>query len=339
MTEAWQLYISTVVILGGIYAISTLALNLQFGTAGVIDFAFILFVAAGAYTAAVLSLGAPSDSSYQSYFFGADLPFPLPILAAAVVAAALSFLIGLLTLRRLRRDYEAVVMLVVSLIALNLVTTYVGVLNGANGLSGIPKPLATQLHVSPFGLQYQWMYSAFVLAVLLAAAWLVRRILRSPQGRVFRAVRENERAAASLGKNVAAARLKAFVVGGAIAGVSGALLAFFLGTWSPGNWEVTVTFLFFAAVIVGGRGRPLGAIVGAFLVPVGLIEVVRFVRFSSPLVDPLRWIIVGLLVLAFLWFRPQGLFPERPTRFAVPSDLPQTPEKRPSAGGSIDDVR
>jgi len=324
MSEAWQLYISTLIILGGIYAMGCLGFNLQFGTAGVINLAFVLFVAAGAYTAAVLSLGAPSDDSYQRYFVGGSAPFPIPLIAAGAVGGGLALVIGLLTLRRLRRDYEAIVMLVVSIIALNVVTTYVGIFNGANGLSGIPKPLAGALQLSPYGLHYQWVYSGLVTACVVGTVFLVKRITYSPQGRVFRAVRENERAAAALGKNVTGVRLKAFVAGGVIAGVSGGLLAYFIGSWGPGNWGISVTFLYLVAVIVGGRGSLLGAIVGAILVPVLFIEVVRFIRLESPLVDPLRWIIVGLLVLGFLWFRPQGLVPERPTRRVDSSPRPST---------------
>lgn len=316
MSDAWQLYTSTVLIYAGIYAIGCLGLNLQFGMTGLINFAFIMFVAAGAYTAGVLTLGPSSEGSFQQYIGGANLPFPLPVIAAAIVGAILSLFVGLLTLKRLRRDYEAVVMLVVSLIALNLIRTQAGIFNGSNGLSGIPKPSASALGLSPYGLSYQWVYAGITFSFLLIVYWVVHRITASPQGRVLRAVRENERAASALGKNVAGARLKAFVAGGAIAAVSGALLSQFLSSWGPGNWEITATFLYFAAVIVGGKGSNLGAVIGAVLVPVGFIEVVRFIRLTSPLVDPLRWITIGVLVLLFLWFRPRGILPERPGRFS-----------------------
>lgn len=329
MSEAWQLYASTLLIYAGVYAIGAMGLNLQFGLAGLINFSFIMFHAAGAYTAAILTLGPSTPTSYQQYIAGATLPFPLPILAGGVVAGCLALVVGLITLRNLRRDYEAIVMLVISLIALNLTRNSVELFNGSNGLSGIPRPLATTLGLSPYGTTYQWLYAAIVGIWFLIVFFLVWRITTAPLGRTLRAVRDNEDAAAALGKDVAALRLKTFIAGAFIAGISGGLLAQFISSWSPGNWEVAATFLYFAAVIIGGTGNNVGAVVGAVLVPVAFIEAVRFFPQVSPVVDPLRWIAVGLLVLLFLWFKPEGVIPERPKRFREPvSSRTLSPNKR-----------
>ncbi len=317
MSSSMQFYVSNLLVYLAVDVMACLGLNLQFGVAGLINLAFIVFQAAGAYTAAVLTLG-PSSSmgGFQSYVLGAHLPFPLPLLAAAVVGGALSYIVGLVALRRLRTDYQAMVMLVISLIATTVVTNATGLFNGSNGLALIPRPLQSVLGFSPVG--YQWFYVVLSFACTMIVWVVVRRITGSPLGRTLRAVRDNDAAAMSLGKNVTQMRLTAFVTGGAIAGFSGAILAQYISAWSPGSWLFPESFVYFSAVIVGGAGNNMGAVVGAALVPVAFLEATRYIpQFGYPgLVDALQWVVVGLLTLAVMWFRPRGVFPERTRRFA-----------------------
>jgi len=315
VSVAWQFYISTVLVYLGVDVIACWGLNLQFGVAGLVNFAYIIFQAAGAYTAAVLTLGPATKGGFQQYVGGAYWPFPLPILAAGVVGGLLAALVGGFAIRRLRSDYEAMVMLVVSLIATSVATNQSGLVNGPNGLALVPKPLATMVNLSPIG--YQWLFVGITAAICLCVYWLVHIVTSSPLGRTLRAVRDNEQAAAALGKNVTGLRMLAFVLGGVIAGVSGAILVEFISAWSPGSWLYPETFVLFTAVIVGGSGNNLGAMVGALLVPVAFLEATRFVpQFGPPgLIDALQWIIVGVLALVFLWFWPRGVIPERRRRF------------------------
>src|ERR1700720_1787716 len=122
------------------------------------------------------------------------------------------------------------VMLVVSLMATSLAQNWIGLVNGPAGLSLIPQPLVDQLNLAP--LDYQWAYVGFSVALLLVVLYVVHRITSSPLGRVLRAMRDNEHAAAALGKNVTALRLTAFIVGAVIAGMSGAVLVQFIGAWA-----------------------------------------------------------------------------------------------------------
>ena len=120
MSVAWQFYISSVLIYLGVDIMACWGLNIQFGYAGLVNFSFIIFQAAGAYTAAVLTLGHATPGGIQEYVGGAHWPFPLPILAAGLVGGLLAAVVGAIGLRRLRSDYEAMVMLVVSLIATSI---------------------------------------------------------------------------------------------------------------------------------------------------------------------------------------------------------------------------
>jgi branched-chain amino acid transport system permease protein len=142
---------------------------------------------------------------------------------------------------------------------------------------------------------------------------VIRRIVRSPLDRVLRAIRDNEMAAGALGKNVGAARLWTFVVGNAMAALSGALLIQFIGAWSPSGWEYAETFVYLSAIIIGGRARRGGVALGAVLLGVGISEGVRYLpSFGAPsLAGALQFMLIGLLIIGFLWWRPQGILPER----------------------------
>jgi branched-chain amino acid transport system permease protein len=310
-----QFYISTLVIYLFIDIIGVLGLNLQFGVAGIINFAYIVFVAVGAYTTAVLSLGPDYAGNFQHYVFGASWPFPLPLLAGGVVAGLLSLLVGVISLRRLRSDYQAMVMLVLSLIATLLVTNATGLVNGPAGLANVPQPLYDQLGLDP--VSYQWVYAVWAGFLTVVTFLFVRGITNSPLGRTLRAMRDNEGAASALGKGVIGLRLMIFVVGGVIAGISGGVFVEFIQAWSPGSWLYPETFVFLAAILVGGAANNWGVMLGTLLVPITFLEATRYLPriFFDGFIEAMEWVVVGLLILLFLWFRPRGLFPEKPARF------------------------
>ena len=128
MTNAQQYYVTLLLVYLGVDIIAALGLNLQFGVTGILNFAFIIFQSVGAYTYALLTLGPPGPGNLlgaglQTYFWGTTLPFPLPFIAATVVGAGLSLLVGLIVLPRLRGDYQAMAFLVVRIA---YVLAYVG---------------------------------------------------------------------------------------------------------------------------------------------------------------------------------------------------------------------
>jgi branched-chain amino acid transport system permease protein len=315
-------YVINLLIYAGVDAIACLGLSQQFGVAGVTNFGFIIFQAAGGYTAAILALPDKSaNGGFQSYILGWHLPFPLPWIGAAIVGGLIALPFTFLVGRRLRGDFAAVGLLVAAVLLNLLVTNYVPLFDGDAGLSLIPEPL--QGEYNPQSNGYQW---AFVVVALLLAALVflfVRRITESPYGRTLRAMRDNDAVADSLGKNLLSLRTGMLVLGGAIAGLSGGILVSYITTWSPAAWGYAETVVLFAAVIIGGAGNHVGAVLGAVLVPVGFEEVTRFIPTSNNLppnlIPSLEWVAIGLLIVVFLWFRPQGVLPERKRVIALPS--------------------
>ena len=321
-------YLINLLIYAAVDATACLGLSQQFGVAGVTNFGFIIFQAAGGYVAAILALPASSaNGGFQSYIGGLNLPFPLPWIGAAVAGGVIALPFAFLVGRRLRGDFAAVGLLVTAVLLNLLATNYRPLLNGDAGLSLIPAPFQGEFNPQSSG--YQWIFAAGAIVVCALVYWLVRRITKSPYGRSLRAMRDNDTVADSLGKNLLAMRTAMLVTGGAIAGLSGGILVSYITTWSPAAWGYAETVVLFAAVIIGGAGNHLGAVLGAILVPVGFEEVTRYIPTSNNLppnlIPSLEWVAIGLLIVTFLWVRPQGILPERKRVLPVTA--------RPDAGG------
>jgi ABC-type branched-subunit amino acid transport system ATPase component/ABC-type branched-subunit amino acid transport system permease subunit len=316
MSLAVQAYVTTLLVYLGVNSIACWALNLQFGVGGVMNFAFILFQSIGAYITAVLSLPKASTQVDERYILGYQLPWPLPLVAAVVAGGLLAALIGAFALRPRRRDFQATVMLVVSIIAETLVVTQQGWFNGAAGLFGMPHPFASSLNLTFSG--YNWFFVALTAVFAVVVLAFVSRLTAAPWGRRLRAMRENPEALESLGVNVRRQSLTVYIVGGAIAALSGGLLEEFLTAWSPSAWSTGETFIYFVAIIVGGLGSTFGAFFGAFLVLGVFLELPTYLPTLSNAntEEALQAAAIGVLILAFLWWRPGGVFPERRRKLA-----------------------
>lgn len=316
-------YLIILLVYGAVDVIACLALSQQFGISGVTNFGLIIFQAAGAYAAAILAL--PPDTAnggFQHYIGGWNLPFPVPWLGAAAAGALLALPFTFLVGRRLRGDYAAIGLLVTAVLANLLVTNYVPLFNGDAGVAIVPTPMQSSVFTTTSN-SYQFGFAAGVVVLAAAVYWFLRRITESPYGRTLRAMRDNDRVADSLGKNLFSLRTGSLVLGGALAGLSGGILVSFISVWSPPAWTYAETIVLFAAVIIGGAGNHAGAVLGAVLVPVGFEEITRFITSARPNLPPnllpsLQWVAIGVLITVFLWFRPQGLLPERRRVIGVP---------------------
>jgi ABC-type branched-subunit amino acid transport system permease subunit len=188
--------------------------------------------------------------------------------------------------------------------------------NGWDGITGVPQPLADVLNLDPnsYGLFYLGLCSVILILVYLFA----QRLYSSPFGRALRSVREDEIVAQGLGKNVFTLRLRAFVIGAFVAGIGGGLLVTYVDAFNPSAWASPETFFLWAALLLGGSANNRGAMLGAFLVPVLFAEATRFLpNFYSPeFVNASRYIAVGILLILIVRFRPQGLIAERRLRIS-----------------------
>jgi ABC-type branched-subunit amino acid transport system permease subunit len=154
-----------------------------------------------------------------------------------------------------------------------------------------------------------------VLVLLFLSYLLVQRLSRSPFGRMVRSVREDERAAAAYGRQIFFTKYRAYLFGAALAGLTGGLFAIFISAFNPSAWAPQELLLIYAAILVGGRGNPRGVILGVFVVYIGFIELTRYLPSpaSRPDFGPaLRQVLIGLMIILVLRFRPEGVFRERP---------------------------
>lgn len=312
MSNGTLYYLTTIVTYAAVDMMACLGLNLQFGVSGITNFGFIIYQAVGAYVAAILSLpGDSANGGFQVYLGGLHMPFPLPWIGAALAGAVIAVPTGLVVRRSLRPDYAAVAMLVTAVFLNTFVNNFRALFNGAAGLALVPSPLGGVLNSQSVG--YQVAYSAFALVLVAVVYFVVRLITESPYGRSLRAMRDDELVAGAIGKNTDRMRMTILVVGGAIGGLSGAMLVGFINLWAPSAWTYPETIVLIAAIIVGGRGNNIGAMFGALLVPVGFLEITRYIPpFGPPgLVPALEWVVTGILILIFLWARPEGILRER----------------------------
>lgn len=333
MSAALAYYLIAITVFFACNALMVMGLNMQFGLAGVINLAYYVLVAAGGYLVALSVVGPASaqGGGIITYVGGWHLPWWGGWIVAAVGGAAVAALITLVVVRRLRSDYLAIGTLALGAVAYLLVGNTSSFLNGWTGLSGVNTPLSNLPGLSRLG--HSLVFAILTLLLVALGVWMSRRLTISPFGRALRAIRDNENTAASCGKDVAQLRLKAMLIGGVFAAFGGALFIQYIGSISPAMWAVPETIVMFAALIVGGRGNTWGAILGAALVPVGFLEATRFlpaIGNNPDIVPALRWVAIGLLLMGFLYFRPQGILPER--RTLVRSRPPAKREASAAAG-------
>ena len=288
------------------YAIICLGLNVQWGQTGLFNVGVAGFVAVGAYVSALLT-----TPEAAGRFGGFGLPIIAGWIGGALAAGFLTFLVGAVTIR-LRSDYLAIATfgcaVAIQLCLLNLEP----LTGGPFGIGFIPRPFAGSAG-DPllFGALNLAVLAAVVLAVYLA----LERLVRSPWGRVLRAIREDEAAALALGKNAVRFRLQAFAIGGAIMGLAGATQAHFIGFIAPDNYLPTLTFQVWAMLIVGGSGNNRGAILGAVVVW-GLWAVsssavsAAFPPDQQARAASLQIVMIGVALCAILLLRPRGILGE-----------------------------
>jgi branched-chain amino acid transport system permease protein len=301
------------------YAISAIGLNLQFGYAGLLNFGHVAFMMVGAYGSAIT--------------VEAGGPFWLGIIVGILLAVVLGLLLGIPTLR-LRADYFAITSIAAAEV-LRLVIRSGWAEPVTNGVFGIQGTARTFFNLNPFtgGETYglgSWLVTGRRLWVMIVGWLLVvffilltRRLIYSPWGRVLKAVREDEDATRSLGKNVFSYKLQALMIGGGIAAVAGILLAVDQQNVTPDAYLPRVTFILYVMVILGGAGTILGPVVGALIFQFLFFTFDAFmasaqaeISWVNDLLTPaqagqIKWVLVGVGLMLLMIYRPQGVLGSR----------------------------
>ena len=286
------LFLGTII---GIYAIMALALNLQYGFSGLLNFGLVAFFAIGAYASAILSVN--------------GVPILISIILAVLVSTLAGALIAIPTMK-LSVHYWAIVTISIAELVRVIIQNEEWATGGTFGLGDIPQPLVTLI---PQGW-YSTFFFLLTLVILLACYLICRTLVNSPYGRVLKVIREDEEYAESLGKDVPSFKLRTMALGAALTGLAGALYAHFTTYLNPAAFEPIVTFIIWAAVIMGGKGNLKGGILGAVII-VLLYNSTRFVGdyidLSAATIASIRLALIGLLITAIVLVRPNGIMPER----------------------------
>ncbi len=304
------------------------------------------------------------DPSRTGFLGGLGLPILLSWLAGGALAAGAAWLIGKVALG-LRADYLAIATLGIAEIVISVLRNEDWLSRGVKNVTGLPRPVPYEIDLQRSERFAEWVewfraerltdlegaaragafqadlieasslfvklcYAGLFTAVLLIILILCVLALHSPWGRMIRAIRDNEVAAAAMGKDVTGRHLQIFVLGSAVVGIAGAMLTTLDGQFTPGSYNpLRYTFLIWVMVIVGGSGNNLGAVIGGFLIWFVWIEaepaaawlmegIAGLIGTSGDLHDQLvgraqhmRLIVMGIVLLLVMRFTPGGILPER----------------------------
>ena len=283
-------YLLHILIYIGIYSILSVSLNLLVGYTGILSIAHAAFYGVGAYVAALMALKLHS-------------PFILNLLLGIIAAGILGALIGIPSLR-IKDDYFVIATFAFQVIVFSVLNNWVSFTSGPMGLPGIPQP-------NIFGLKISSHIEFLILVTLLAAFvfWISNRVVKSPFGRVLKAIREDEVFAQSFGKNIFAFKLKVFMISAALAAIAGVMYATYISFIDPTSFTIMESIFIISIVIIGGAGNLWGSVIGA-VVLVALPELLRFVGLPNAVAANIRQILYGSLLVIFMMWRPQGFIGE-----------------------------
>jgi branched-chain amino acid transport system permease protein len=305
-------YLVSLAIMAGIYAVFALGLNIQWGYTGLFNIGIAGFFCIGAYTSAMITTPMPTGvyAKYVHQIFGLNLPFVFGLLGAAVVCGIVALLIGIPTLR-LGEDYLAIATLGIAETVRLIFNNETWLANGPRGLMGLPQPLHKLVEPN----NYNYVYLVIIVLVMVLIYLLIERAIRSPWGRVLRAVREDEVSASMSGKDIFNFKMQSLVFGAMVMGIGGALYAHYTKAISPSVFTPLYgTFIIWVMLMAGGSGNNKGAILGAYVIWsiwIGTTFLTNFLPYTLKARAPyIRFLVIGVLLEIILLYRPQGLLGE-----------------------------
>ncbi len=307
------------------FAVAALGLNVQFGYTGLLNFGQAGFMACGAY-----GLGMTSK------YFGISMWWGIPL--GILFSVALGLLMGIPTLR-LRADYLAIVTIasaeIIRLIVRSVkFKTYFGGSDGINGFSDEFRKLGNSFGIEesaqygfwPFRFTGRELWTLVVGWIVVALlGFLVYKLMKSPWGRVLKAIREDEDAVKSLGKNVFSYKMQSLILGGVIGTISGMIFALDRASVQPDNYSRDVTFYILTALVLGGVAKVSGSIIGPMIfwglftfmdnflrqVAKDPINIGNLTIMNSTQVGQFNYMLIGLTLILLMVYRPQGVFGNR----------------------------
>jgi branched-chain amino acid transport system permease protein len=293
----------TVGILIGIYGVVAIALNFQYGEAGLINFGVVAYFAIGAYTFAILTAGPPSETALDQYRWGFNLHPFLAALLAGLVGVIFAMISGWPALR-LRGEYLALTTFAFAEVLQSSLVNVRAVTNGTSGFAGVVQPFRDAVD------NYNLLILVAALALLLFTMWFFQRLVQSPYGRTLRAIKGDEVGVTASGKSPEKYRREAFFLSAFFIALAGVVFVIWLTLARPTSFGAEITFFVWIAMILGGEGnnwRVLAAISGLIIfdeligaLPLESVEAVQRVNAGQIFLTGL------LFVLVLRWRTPRA---------------------------------
>jgi branched-chain amino acid transport system permease protein len=284
MISAYLIHLLIIII---IQLILSLSLQISIGYAGLLNFGHIAFFAIGAYTSALLTIN--------------GFPFLLSLLLAAIIPAIFAYVLSIPT-NKLKGDYLALSTIGFSFLVYAVLINWTGLTRGPLGIPGIPKP-------EIFGYVFSSNTSFLVLSIIIGLICfiLIRKIVNSRFGKVIEAVRDDEPALKSLGKNTFKIKSITLMASAFFAGIAGCLFAHFITFIDPSSFTFMALIPVITIIIVGGLASIKGTVIATVILTL-IPEILRFVGLPSSLVGPGRQILFAVLLLIIIIYYPKGFF-------------------------------
>ncbi len=283
------LFIGSVV---AIYGMIALALNLQLGHGGLINFGVVAYVGLGAYVYALIT-------------GTAGLPW-VAGLAVAILAGVLAGYLSVTAFIDLRREYLAIVALALGELFRYIYTNEAWLTNGVQGIVGLDRPIK-DISLG-LGISYEVTWGIICLVSLVIVYFLIERVAKSPFGRLLRAISSDEKVCESIGRDVGSVRKKTWILGSVIFSLAGAFFAIYTNSAFPDFFNIGMTFYVWTIVIVGGLGSGRGVMLASFII-VPFEEFTNYLIASTGMysLSSIRGVFYGIMIILVLRFKPQGL--------------------------------
>jgi branched-chain amino acid transport system permease protein len=289
-----------VLALVAIYSILAYSLNLVTGFGGLLTFCQASLYGVGAYAYALLRVGSPAPPFARDLVFSASVSFAVALAGAAAAGAVAALLIGVIALR-FRGDLFVLATLGFQVIVVDILLNATSLTRGPFGIYGIRRP-------DLFGWQVQApaQYAGLFLIISSLVLLLMMATYRSRFGLRLKALRDNERAAESLGISAFRQHLTALILFGACSGLAGALFASYVTYIDPASFQLGLSLFIVSSLLLGGSGNLRGPLIGV-LVMVVMPELLRFVGLPEAIAANLREILYGVALILLMHRRPQGI--------------------------------